>query len=172
MRLKSSGEDVRTIRLNYLHRIYVLCPDKPVPEHATPYGPSASLHRLTTAYSCSISLSIVPKDSDPVRPFALVIVDEAHHVFGNSATKTCLDKQCQEAGKIVPLSDGSQASSEKIPYPTCVDVALTEVVRCSRYIAAVAQGYSDGSCSDSEFHSSSKSCAQIICALLSLLDAL
>ena len=86
-------------------------------------------------------------DDDDAAPFALVVVDEAHHVYGDPLLKEAVEASVASSTRRLLLSDASQAARQRhAAYPPgpCHEATLTEVVRCSRRIVAGAMAFQLG----------------------------
>ena len=85
----------------------------------------------------------------PKRRYALVVVDEAHHVYSDGRMLTDVERVATAMGgpeRRLLLSDVSQAADHKFVYPRLsdvekTDVLLTEVVRCSQRILMGASAF-------------------------------
>ena len=76
--------------------------------------------------------------------FSLVVVDEAHHVYGQPAARRRV-AELSSGSKLLLLSDISQSRGRDVAYPPGLqEVALTEVVRCSERIVAGAMAFALG----------------------------
>jgi len=78
--------------------------------------------------------------------YALVVVDEAHHVYSRPSDRSIVEAYVT-AGKSqrLLLSDISQSLGRDIAYPAeCREVVLSEVVRCSKRIVAGAMAFQLG----------------------------
>eukprot|EP00927_Polykrikos_kofoidii_P057530 TRINITY_DN5166_c0_g3_i1.p1 TRINITY_DN5166_c0_g3~~TRINITY_DN5166_c0_g3_i1.p1 ORF type:complete len:1629 (-),score=297.62 TRINITY_DN5166_c0_g3_i1:33-4919(-) len=85
-------------------------------------------------------------------PYALVVVDEAHHVYSSDDARRCIEAYIargdDDGGRMTRrllLSDLSQSLGRRIAYPDGLrDVVLSEVVRCSKRIVAGAMAFQLG----------------------------
>jgi hypothetical protein len=77
------------------------------------------------------------------RLYSLVVVDEAHHVFGAPAARRRVERL--NFSKRLLLSDISQSRGRAVAYPPGLwEVSLSEVVRCSKRIVAGAMAFALG----------------------------
>ena len=108
-----------------------------------------SVHRR---YSCSDGRlwPSPPEVRSGSEQYDLVIVDESHHVFADSATRQEIEQRfVSSAARVLLLSDGSQSTavdndSESETTASAADtmtVVLTEVVRCSRRVVEAAKPF-------------------------------
>jgi hypothetical protein len=75
-------------------------------------------------------------------PYALVVVDEAHHVYSHPELRECVKPYADAASHLLLLSDASQSLGALCEYPTGLkEVALTEVVRSSQRIVTGANAF-------------------------------
>ena len=85
--------------------------------------------------------------------YALVIVDESHHVYADSATQQEIEQRfVSSAARVLLLSDGSQSTAVHVDDDSesestdasaadTMKVVLTEVVRCSRRVVEAAKPF-------------------------------
>ena len=85
-----------------------------------------------------------PDDGDGVA-YRLVVVDEAHHVYGDDALRAAVEALVAPTTRRLLLSDVSQCRSRHVFYPAiAAEARLTEVVRCSKRIVAGAMAFQLG----------------------------
>ena len=91
-------------------------------------------------------------------PLAVVVVDEAHHVYKDGHLRDLVEQHVKPGARRLLLSDLSQSYGRKIRYPDGLkDVELTEVVRNSKRIVAGAAQFQlqgDQNVSTTCFHDS------------------
>ena len=86
-------------------------------------------------------IAFVEVQQSEQRPYALFVVDEAHHVYRDPTKRSDVEKHVTHAmTQRLLLSDVSQSEVDDIQWPKCKGqliqkVQLTEVVRCSQRIA-------------------------------------
>ena len=84
--------------------------------------------------------------------YDLVVIDEAHHLFRDEASRQLVEPFVQASKRCMLLSDISQSLREDIQYPDIGlhVVTLTEVVRSSKRIAASLQFQLTGAASEGQ----------------------
>ena len=80
------------------------------------------------------------------KEYALVVVDEAHHLFGCAESRSAIEAHMNTCTRLLLLSDESQRADGRfgISYPPAVRVRLSEVIRCSKRIVAGAMAFQLG----------------------------
>ena len=81
--------------------------------------------------------------TDTAATFALVVVDEAHHVYADDVRRKAVESCVAATTRRVLLSDASQGASA-VSYPPAHAAELTEVVRCSQRVVAGAMAFQLG----------------------------
>ena len=91
------------------------------------------------------SNALVPMRTKRCAEYALVVVDEAHHVYCSTAARTLVEQFVGPATGRLLLSDVSQSYGTHIEYPPAMrEVLLNEVIRCSKRIVAGAMAFQLG----------------------------
>eukprot|EP00729_Bicosta_minor_P001740 gene1740-6643_t len=113
--------------------------------HTSPFRPGFSKPR----FDKHGGVRLVPDESSsmPEEPFAFVIVDEAHHIFGNGANvddRERATKLCNSADRCLLLSDISQGETalDVVFLDRLAHVTLSEVVRNSSRIVNASLPFS------------------------------
>jgi len=90
-------------------------------------------------------VGLQPFTGDAVE-YALLIVDEAHHLYGSAESRGYIEAHFKEGTtQRLLLSDISQSLGHDMDYPDRLqDVYLSEVVRCSKRIVAGAMAFQLG----------------------------
>ena len=81
---------------------------------------------------------------EPPPAFALVVADEAHHIYGQQELRELVEGHVGPSTRRLLLADVSQSRGDSIAYPEGKRVVLTEVVRCSARIVAAASSFQLG----------------------------
>eukprot|EP00966_Prymnesium_polylepis_P038646 897100-Prymnesium_polylepis.1 len=90
---------------------------------------------------CLIDLELAAKEHVPDQ-YLLVVVDEAHHLYGQPAMRATVESHVKAGTRRLLLSDISQSLGLHIQYPDGLhDVRLTQVVRSSQRIVAGANAF-------------------------------
>lgn len=90
---------------------------------------------------------IVFKQDTLPKSFALVVVDEGHHIYKDPAVSARIEAHVTPTTRRLILTDVSQSLGQGIEYPdvqNCKLVVLDEVVRCSRRIVQAATAFQIG----------------------------
>eukprot|EP01046_Picozoa_sp_COSAG06_P004191 COSAG06_NODE_173_length_21283_cov_14.116220_3_plen_2197_part_00 len=92
--------------------------------------------RVATIEDGFIETKAVEECSD----YALIVVDEAHHIYRDDRLRTTLDGYT--GARRMLLSDVSQGHHDGLPFPDDLqDVQLEEVVRCSKRVVGAASRF-------------------------------